>query len=80
MSGTTSLVDGVGKLATTLGELTEEKVRSVARRKEVSDVLTKVSEAMKKASDEIDHLAKEIEDRLEREAKRRREKGDSDRD
>lgn len=73
MSGTASLVEGIGKLATALGELTEQKARSVARRKEVGDVLSKVKEAVKKASDEIDRVAKEIQDKVE-EAKRQREK------
>ena len=73
-SGSVSLVEGMGKLATALAEYTDQKVRSVARRKEVSDVLAKVSDAMKKASDEIDRVAKEVQDKIEEEKRRRGKK------
>lgn len=70
-SGTASLVDGIGKLVTVISEYTDQKMRSVARRKEVSDVLAKVNVAMKKASDDINRAAKEVQDKVEEERRRR---------
>lgn len=76
-SGTASIVDGVGKLITVIGEYTDQKIRSVARRKEVSDVLAKVNDGMKKASDEINRVAKEVQDKLEEERKEEIKKSDN---
>ena len=71
--GTASMVQGMEKLALALGEYTDQKIKSVTRRKEVSDVLSRVGEAMKRASDEIDRAAKEVQDRID-ESKPRKEK------
>ena len=68
------MVDGMGKLASALAEYTDQKVRSVAKRKEVSDVLAKVGDAMKKASEEVDRVAREVQDKIEEERRRRKER------
>ena len=73
--GTASMVQGMEKLAVALGEYTDQKIRSVTRRKEVSDVLSQVGEALKRASDEIDRAAKKVQDRVDQSKPRREKKG-----
>jgi len=73
--GTASMVQGMEKLAAALGEYTDQKIRSVTQRKEVSDVLSRVDETMKRASDEIDRAAKKVQDRIDERRPRRAKKG-----